>query len=155
MRKVLTISMILMLVACMPLAMAVVAEWDGQLVWNGQGADSLRCDKLGESPERTEAGWIHWIITGASEVTDAELVVNGDQYTEYEINGGALSIFTPYYEVEGLSATFNYNGTLGNTQFVISDYCPGKNGEIPEFPTIALPIAAILGLAFFFQRRKE
>ena len=25
----------------------------------------------------------------------------------------------------------------------------------PEFPTIALPIAAILGLAFIFQRRKE
>ena len=27
--------------------------------------------------------------------------------------------------------------------------------SIPEFPTIALPIAAILGLAFIFQRRKE
>jgi hypothetical protein len=26
---------------------------------------------------------------------------------------------------------------------------------IPEFPTLALPVAAILGLAFFFQRRKE
>ncbi|MBN2111408.1 MAG: PEF-CTERM sorting domain-containing protein [Methanosarcinaceae archaeon] len=29
-------------------------------------------------------------------------------------------------------------------------------GEIPEFPTLALPIAAIIGLAFVFQRsRKE
>jgi len=27
--------------------------------------------------------------------------------------------------------------------------------EIPEFPTLALPVAAILGLAFFFQRRKN
>ncbi|WP_342304715.1 PEF-CTERM sorting domain-containing protein [Methanolobus sp. ZRKC5] len=27
--------------------------------------------------------------------------------------------------------------------------------SIPEFPTIALPVAAILGLAFFMQRRKE
>ena len=27
--------------------------------------------------------------------------------------------------------------------------------DIPEFPTIALPIAAILGLAFIFQRRRE
>lgn len=27
--------------------------------------------------------------------------------------------------------------------------------DIPEFPTIVLPIAAILGLAFIFQRRKE
>ena len=27
--------------------------------------------------------------------------------------------------------------------------------SIPEFPTIALPVAAIIGLAFFMQRRKE
>ena len=27
--------------------------------------------------------------------------------------------------------------------------------NVPEFPTIALPIAAILGLAFIFQRRRE
>lgn len=26
---------------------------------------------------------------------------------------------------------------------------------IPEFPTVALPVAAILGLAFFMQRRRE
>jgi hypothetical protein len=31
----------------------------------------------------------------------------------------------------------------------------GGDLAIPEFPTIALPIVAILGLAFFFQRRKE
>ena len=30
-----------------------------------------------------------------------------------------------------------------------------RNVEIPEFPTIALPIAAILGLAFFMQRRNR
>ena len=27
--------------------------------------------------------------------------------------------------------------------------------NVPEFPTIALPVAAILGLVFLFQRRKE
>ncbi|MDW7732203.1 MAG: PEF-CTERM sorting domain-containing protein [Methanolobus sp.] len=31
----------------------------------------------------------------------------------------------------------------------------GNGSEIPEFPTLALPVAAILGLAFLFQRRKE
>ena len=30
-----------------------------------------------------------------------------------------------------------------------------RNFLIPEFPTIALPVAAILGLAFFMQRRKD
>jgi hypothetical protein len=29
------------------------------------------------------------------------------------------------------------------------------SASIPEFPTVALPVAAILGLAFFMQRRKE
>lgn len=32
---------------------------------------------------------------------------------------------------------------------------PCEQEEIPEFPTIALPVVAILGLAFFFQRRKD
>ncbi|WP_292465988.1 PEF-CTERM sorting domain-containing protein [Methanolobus sp.] len=32
--------------------------------------------------------------------------------------------------------------------------CP-ETTEIPEFPTIALPVAAILGLAFIFQRKQE
>ncbi|SFM14275.1 PEF-CTERM sorting domain-containing protein [Methanolobus profundi] len=35
---------------------------------------------------------------------------------------------------------------------------PGENGgteEIPEFPTIALPVAAIIGLAFIFHKREE
>ncbi len=32
---------------------------------------------------------------------------------------------------------------------------PENPQEIPEFPTVALPVAAILGLAFFMQRRKE
>jgi len=31
---------------------------------------------------------------------------------------------------------------------------PGTSTQIPEFPTIALPIAAVIGLVFFFQHRK-
>lgn len=36
--------------------------------------------------------------------------------------------------------------------------CSGKvrgHTEIPEFPTVALPVAAILGLMFIFGRRKQ
>lgn len=36
---------------------------------------------------------------------------------------------------------------------VTNGVCGG--GEIPEFPTVALPIAAIIGLSFIFLRRKE
>ncbi|MDG6242952.1 MAG: PEF-CTERM sorting domain-containing protein [Methanolobus sp.] len=151
-----------MMLGCIPLAAAVVA-WDGQVEWSGQGIDSLRCDKLGESPERTEAGWMHWIVTQAGNVEDAELVLGGSGSGAYEPTkyGPVIEFFTPYYDVDELEATLHYEGTLDvNSQLVLSDYCPGENGnggieEIPEFPTIALPIAAILGLAFFFQRRKE
>lgn len=31
----------------------------------------------------------------------------------------------------------------------------GQNTGIPEFPTIVMPIATILGLMFLFQRRRE
>ncbi|NPE29423.1 PEF-CTERM sorting domain-containing protein [Methanococcoides sp. SA1] len=36
----------------------------------------------------------------------------------------------------------------------IKTWTPQQN-EIPEFPTIALPIIVVLGLAFFFQRRND
>jgi hypothetical protein len=42
----------------------------------------------------------------------------------------------------------DYGGTY-------SDITHTNVEAIPEFPTIALPVAAIIGLAFFMQRRKE
>jgi hypothetical protein len=30
-----------------------------------------------------------------------------------------------------------------------------NNNEIPEFPTVAIPMAGIIGMMFLFQRRKE
>ena len=41
--------------------------------------------------------------------------------------------------------------TIGTRAQVI----PPGDPSIPEFPTIALPMVAILGLAFMFQRRKD
>ncbi|WP_406661890.1 PEF-CTERM sorting domain-containing protein [Methanolobus sp. ZRKC3] len=71
-------------------------------------------------------------------------------------------------------ATFTYTGDVAGTDIITAHvYIPGfdpgdvpctcntvekiweEQNEIPEFPTIAIPVAAILGLAFFFQRRKE
>jgi hypothetical protein len=105
-----------------------VTDWDGSKVWDGQGSDSLRCDKLGESEERTADGWIHWIVTSASGITEAELVLSGTGVGTYEPTkyGPVVEFFTPYFELDGLTAVLSYNGVLGeNTQFVISDYCPG------------------------------
>jgi hypothetical protein len=48
-------------------------------------------------------------------------------------------------------------GTEGELSSVwaFAECTSGGIQEIPEFPTVALPIAAILGLAFMLQRRKE
>jgi hypothetical protein len=47
-------------------------------------------------------------------------------------------------------------GTAGFSMWVTNGDCGGGGiTEIPEFPTVALPIAAIIGLAFILQRRKE
>jgi hypothetical protein len=160
---------LLVLMSVMSLAAAQVnymhtEQWDGQ-----QGIDSKDCDS-DSGPYDDTTGWIHWIVTQSSGVTEAQLVLGGSGSGTYDVDkvsGGALHFYTPYYDLDSLTATMYYNGALGNNpQFTISHYCPGDNGDggtggdddpvpIPEFPTVALPIAAILGLAFFFQRRKE
>lgn len=59
----------------------------------------------------------------------------------------------------GFSAAVHVGGlgVNGEGSIKLGDGECGEGGtqEIPEFPTVALPIAAILGLAFLFQRRKE
>lgn len=60
----------------------------------------------------------------------------------------------------GLVAPLNTNtDKIPDDTFEISHvtFCYGNGGtqEIPEFPTVALPIAALLGLAFVFMRRKN
>lgn len=54
-------------------------------------------------------------------------------------------------KIERMSGT-NCDGHV--TIYKYGYKCP-ETTDIPEFPTIALPIAAILGLAFIFQRKQE
>ncbi|MBP2029810.1 hypothetical protein J2755_000730 [Methanohalophilus levihalophilus] len=58
---------------------------------------------------------------------------------------------------------YNYTGAYSDTGLVAPEgkdishvtFCFTIDTEIPEFPTVALPVAAILGLAFIFLRKKE
>lgn len=46
------------------------------------------------------------------------------------VTGPVVEFFTPYFDVDNLTAELRYKGSLGaNTQFVISDYCPGTPTE--------------------------
>ncbi len=116
-----------------PEVTALFATLPNSVEWDGQGSDALRCDKLGESPERTEAGWMHWIITQGSGVTEAELVLGGSGSGTYEPTkyGPVVEFFSPYFDVETLTATLHYAGTLGdNSQFTLSDYCPADGPSL-------------------------
>ncbi|MEA1984189.1 MAG: PEF-CTERM sorting domain-containing protein [Euryarchaeota archaeon] len=53
------------------------------------------------------------------------------------------------------AVTIDSDDTAQTTQHDDDTEVVRPDQEIPEFPTIALPIAAILGLAFFFQRRRN
>ncbi|WP_406657777.1 PEF-CTERM sorting domain-containing protein [Methanolobus sp. ZRKC2] len=61
-------------------------------------------------------------------------------------------------ELNLVIGVYKADGTLITTADInsVADASASKDFEaIPEFPTVALPVAAILGLAFLFQRRKE
>ena len=71
----------------------------------------------------------------------------------------------PYTQVAEVTVTLAAAAPIGAT-YNIQIGADGANpmdiglasrnaASVPEFPTIALPVAAILGLAFIFQRRRE
>ena len=133
MRRTLTLISIFALLMSLLALPAGGSTLPNSLDWDGQGSDSLRCDKLGESPERTADGWIHWIVTQGPGVTEAELVLGGSGSGTYEPTkyGPVVEFFTPYFDVATLTAILYYEGTLGrNSQFTISDYCQGAFEEL-------------------------
>jgi hypothetical protein len=121
-------------------SVALANDGVGEISWTRQGAEAPhQCGKLGDGPWRTADGWIHWNLTQAEDVTEAKLILGGSGggYTvEFPTSprtvktGGVIQFFTPYFDLDTLTATIQYKGTLGeNSQFVISDYCPGVFDE--------------------------
>lgn len=62
---------------------------------------------------------------------------------------------TVYVKAVSGTNTGTASGVLNDYSNLINFDLAIVDVEIPEFPTIALPVAAILGLAFIFQRRRE
>jgi hypothetical protein len=98
--------------------------------WDGRGTDSERCDLIGQEG-RTAAGWIHWVFSTKGDSTDAKLVLGGTGSGEYDpgapLNADVWHFYTPYFDLEGLTATiYLYGGLPGEGGgLVISDFCPG------------------------------
>ena len=165
--KKLLIMMLILLLAFTQMAAAQMPVVDGYLEWNHkngaeQTTDMLDCsdyDPVGED------GYLHWVASPDADFTDAYIQV-GDDSPWFRMDTSKVSsddmrhFYTePYYdedELADMNVTVEYYGTASDKTIIkLSHYCPGPENDIPEFSTIALPIAAIIGLAFIFQRRKE
>ena len=104
-------------------------------VWDGRGTDSEKCGLAGQEG-RPETGWIHWVFSTKGASTSAELLLGGTGSGNYAgaeatEEGGQAKVwhfYTPYFELDGLTATINlYGGARGpGGGLVISDYCPGQ-----------------------------
>ena len=130
--------------------------------WSGQGADDFEVQCSGDLPDGIAPGeeYLLWVLTpGGSELTrvsDLRLGGSGSGvYPATKVGPGAFQFVTPYFTpiYPDLTATVRYHADTDRQQLVISHGCSGT--YIPEFPTVALPIAAVLGLVFFFQHRKK
>lgn len=73
--------------------------------------------------------------------TIRSLKITGLESTTHEIKISNLDVANNFHDGHVTIYKYGYQ-------------CP-ENSEIPEFPTIALPMVATIGMAFFFQRRRE
>lgn len=105
--------------------------------------------------------------------------VESKEVTFEVVTGPHAGLTTSAYTDSNGEATFTYLGTDEGTDTIVASFVDSQqetvtsnkvvkiweievadepdepSEQIPEFPTVALPIAAILGLAFIFSRRKE
>ncbi len=138
----LVIVLVLMLVVGSTLTgLASASQWSFSRVWDGRGMDSEDCDLIGTSPERTADGWIHWVFSTKGRSTDAELVLGGSGSGTYQpaepLNARVWHFYTPYFELDELTATIHLNGRPGpGGGLVISDYCPGAVEELTVSKTV-------------------
>jgi hypothetical protein len=134
---------ILVLVFLLVGAMAVMADahtyeedWD-QI----RGTESEKCELVGQEG-RSEEGWIHWVFNTKGDSTNASLVLGGIGFGTYApgepLNAEVWHFYTPYFDLEGLTATiYLYGGLPGEGGgLVISDYCPGAFENLDVTKTV-------------------
>ena len=119
----------------------------------------------------------HFIVAWCRKPAVIEVKINGFVITSWDYGGpvgqwqGIKGIKIDYLVAEGATANVEIilSGQYGTTDVdygIKADgpdfpvhygtvFGPSHEVPIPEFTTIAIPVASILGLLFFFNRRKQ
>jgi hypothetical protein len=105
----------------------------------------------GETVAISGTGFLGGVNTVTISITRPDGVVDSGSIDIGFADGGA---FLYSYVLDGIQGTYHVTASDGyytaHTTFTDAD-----PSDIPEFSTIALPVASILGLLFFFNRRKR
>ncbi len=132
---------------------------DNCLTTSGDSNPDLCVREGGQSGETStvfiSTDGVNWIEVGVSSGSNNRLfdidsvpgVVQGENYPYVKI-----------VDLNGTPTSASWEGSDVESVGAITSSCPvtedeRKTSEIPEFPTIALPMIAIIGLAFFFGRK--
>ncbi|WP_406662422.1 PEF-CTERM sorting domain-containing protein [Methanolobus sp. ZRKC3] len=133
------------------------------------GTDGIWYDAdVAPGPEIPVGDPVQWkyVVTNTGDITLVEIKVTDDQIGQIgtidDLGANGVVEFTVTSTAE--SGQYVNVGTVEAVDEVVgllisdtdsSHYFGIEDNEIPEFPTITLPILAIMGLAFVFMRRRE
>ncbi len=157
-KKLLSRVLLGIMVGAIP-ASADTISWDGKgLDQNGQLND-VKCD-AGDDPFGANQPYLLWVLTFGGGTGDSPVLHIGSNDYPMDLSPQKKNakVFTPFYNQSSLQANAPYatfNVQRGGTiVLTISHGCPGGNTQVPEFPSIAFPIAGVIGLVVFFQYSK-
>lgn len=160
------------MISCIGISLIFLIMFAGNATASGGGGSDYEL-VLTPSTDANPVGTQH-TVTATVKYAGGSILVNSGGVENVNVKFEVISgphvgqNGTGLTDVNGI-ATWSYEGTtvgVDRIQAISSDGSTAPSNvvtkewtsdqtEIPEFPTIALPIIAVLGLAFFFQRRKD
>ena len=128
---------------------------DNSLTTSGNSDEDLWVFEIGGAIEPTSVyistDGINWISVGST--SGATSGVDIDAYTSAGVVLGTQYSYVKLIDNMPHQSGSPYAGADIDAVGAISSAPPVPDSEIPEFPTIAIPIVAIIGLMSIFQRR--